>query len=100
MIYIQSRIGGRTENQDFYGTSLTKYGELIVVCDGMGGHNGGRQAAERAVEIILKSFSESDNKKPVEALKKAIESANSFIWNESKTSISNRVNDAFELCRK
>lgn len=82
---IQSLIGGRAENQDFYGTEQTQYGELIVVCDGMGGHNGGRHAAETAVQIILKSVLESNNKKPVDALKKAIENANSFIWKESQT---------------
>ncbi len=27
---IQSLIGGRTENQDFYGTAQTQYGELII----------------------------------------------------------------------
>ena len=84
-LYIQSLIGGRAENQDFYGTAQTQYGELIVVCDGMGGHNGGRHAAEKAVQIILNSVLESNNKKPVDALKKAIENANSFIWKESQT---------------
>jgi serine/threonine protein phosphatase PrpC len=87
MIYIQSKTGGRTENQDFYGTAKTPYGELIVVCDGMGGHNGGRHAAEKAVQIILNSLLISSNKKPVEALNKAIENANSFIWKESQSFI-------------
>lgn len=87
MIYIQSKIGGRSENQDFYGTSQTHYGKLIVVCDGMGGHNGGRHAAEKAVQIILNSLLKSSNIKPVDAIKKAIENANSFIWKESQTFI-------------
>lgn len=37
MTYIQSHIGGRTENQDFYGSAQTRFGELIIVCDGMEG---------------------------------------------------------------
>lgn len=36
MINIQSRIGGRQENQDFYGTAKTKFGDLIVVGDEKG----------------------------------------------------------------
>lgn len=35
MTYIQSNIGGRNENQNFYGSGQTKFGELLVVCDGM-----------------------------------------------------------------
>src|SRR5450759_983119 len=83
MINIQSKIGGRTENQDFYGTTQTQYGELIVVCDGMGGHNGGRHAAELAVQIVLEEVSKCDDTNPVNALKSAIEKANTTIWEES-----------------
>lgn len=80
---IQSLIGGRTENQDFYGTTQTQYGELIIVCDGMGGHNGGRHAAELAVHTILEELLKSNEKNPAIALQSAIETANVAIWNES-----------------
>ena len=83
-LYIQSKTGGRLENQDFYSSIQTQYGELIVVCDGMGGHNGGLHAAETAVQIILEEVSKSENPKPVNALHAAISKANTSIWEESR----------------
>ena len=38
--FIDSRIGGRKENQDSAGLKETKLGYLVVVCDGMGGVQG------------------------------------------------------------
>ena len=81
MINIQSRIGGRQENQDFYGTAKTKFGDLIVVGDGMGGHNGGRYAAELAVNTILKFIETTPETEPQNALQNAINEANTTIWN-------------------
>lgn len=34
--YLDSRQGGRSENQDFAGVAETPFGTLILVCDGMG----------------------------------------------------------------
>lgn len=84
MINIQSKIGGRSENQDFYGATQTPYGELIVVCDGMGGHNGGQQAAEMAVHTILEELLKSTDTNPIITLQSAIEKSNVSIWNESQ----------------
>jgi len=88
MIYIQSNIGGRAENQDFYGSAQTKFGELIIVCDGMGGHNGGRYAAERALQIIIDELIKGNDKDMAQALQKAILKANEAIWQESNTNAS------------
>jgi len=85
MICIRSNIGGRSENQDFYGSTRTKSGELIIVCDGLGGHNGGRHAAVRAVEIIIEEILKSIDNNPVDALHSAIVNANNSIWNESNS---------------
>jgi serine/threonine protein phosphatase PrpC len=83
MIQIQSETGGRPENQDFYGSAQTPYGELIVVCDGMGGHNGGRHAAETAVKIIIEEVTISEVTNPENAIHAAISKANAAIWEES-----------------
>ncbi len=83
MTYIQSNIGGRIENQYFYGSAQTKFGELIVVCDGIGGHNGGRYAAEKAVQIIIDEVSTCIETIPTKALQKAILKANNEIWQQS-----------------
>ena len=88
MTYIQSNIGGRTENQDFYGSVQTKFGELIIICDGMGGHNGGRYAAERAVRIIIDEVIKSVDINPAKVLQEAILKANMAIWQESNTNAS------------
>lgn len=81
--HIQSKTGGRIENQDFYGSTQTQYGELIIVCDGMGGHNGGRHAAESAVQIIIEEVSKSKAVNPVDAVSEAITKANTAIWEEN-----------------
>jgi len=88
MTYIQSNIGGRSENQDFYGSAQTKFGELIVVSDGMGGYNGGRYAAEKAVQIIIEEVTKSNDTNLAKALQRAILKANETIWHESNTNIS------------
>jgi serine/threonine protein phosphatase PrpC len=83
MTYIQSKTGGRSENQDFYGSAQTHYGELIVICDGMGGYNGGRQAAETGVQLILEAVSKSEDPDPANTLQAAINKSNAAIWDES-----------------
>lgn len=54
--FIDSRIGGRKENQDAAGLRETKLGYLIVVCDGMGGMQGGSVASQLAVKNHRNSF--------------------------------------------
>ncbi len=88
MTYIQSNIGGRIESQDFYGSTQTKFGELLVICDGMGGHNGGKYAAEKAVEIIIEEVAKSNETNPEKALQVSILKANSAIWQESNINAS------------
>ena len=54
---IETRQGGRNENQDNAGFVDTPLGLLLVVCDGMGGGPGGRTASLMAVDTILNVLS-------------------------------------------
>jgi protein phosphatase len=70
----------RKENQDTFG--VFEFGDMsvLVVCDGMGGHVGGRQASSIAVRTIhdeLGSYTGGDVRG---ALRRAIEAANRAIY--------------------
>lgn len=79
--YIDSRTGGRKENQDCCGFIDTPLGLLITVCDGMGGGPGGKMAATLAVETILQTIRKaSPSDEPERVLKKAIKAANVLIY--------------------
>ena len=77
-----SIIGGRSENQDYYKISETGYGLVVVVCDGMGGTNGGRYAAETAANKILEEILASQGSDPKDVIKTAISNANTLISDE------------------
>ena len=77
---VESRIGGRDENQDSYGYRDVPMGAAIVVCDGMGGAQGGKYASMIAVNAILDYLSQQDeNCDTVNALHEAISYANMLI---------------------
>ena len=79
--YIESRIGGRSENQDSAGFKDVALGSLIVVCDGMGGGNGGSTASRLAVQTVIDDLSQANNyHDPVEKLEEAIKHANAVIY--------------------
>src|SRR5579859_1898740 len=43
-------------NEDAGDHRETRFGHLCVVCDGMGGHSGGREASNLALATILDAF--------------------------------------------
>lgn len=51
--FVESRKGGRPENQDYLDYRDTGWGFLIVVCDGMGGGPAGQVASSQAVSAII-----------------------------------------------
>ena len=78
--YCDSRQGGRAENQDCCWGGDTKFGLLLVVCDGMGGGPSGKLASSMAVNAIvdhLKEVPMSRDKR--EALREAVEASNTAL---------------------
>ena len=83
--FIDSRIGGRKENQDSAGIKDTQLGYLVVVCDGMGGMQGGSTASQLAVKTILETVGSADKQSnPSMTLIKAIRNANMAIIEEGQ----------------
>jgi len=64
-------------NEDACGHRETRFGHLCVVCDGMGGHAAGREAAELALSTIFETFDRAAaGSPPGQVLRAAIEEAN------------------------
>ncbi|MBK7629623.1 MAG: serine/threonine-protein phosphatase [Ignavibacteriales bacterium] len=61
-------------------------GLLAVLCDGVGGDNGGDLAARIALKSALHFFSASEGDDYLERVKLAIEESNSFVLNHSTAS--------------
>jgi protein phosphatase len=77
----------RTENQDSCGKFPADSndlnsgsGLLFVVADGMGGHRGGQQASQMAVNIINKFYFENSGVEIPERLRRALEETNAKIF--------------------
>jgi serine/threonine protein phosphatase PrpC len=63
-------------NEDACGHRQTRFGHLCVVCDGMGGHAAGREAAELALATIFEVFdAAADDAPPAHVLRAALEDA-------------------------
>jgi protein phosphatase len=64
-------------NEDAAGHRETRFGHLCVVCDGMGGHSGGREASNAALARIFEVFEQAPaDAIPRELLRDAIHHAN------------------------
>jgi serine/threonine protein phosphatase PrpC len=63
-------------NEDSCGYAETKLGHLCVLCDGMGGHYGGKEASRTAITTIFELFEQlPPSTSPSAALKSSIEEA-------------------------
>src|SRR5262245_2240281 len=64
-------------NEDAADHRETRLGHLCVVCDGMGGHASGREAASLALATIFERVEAApEGTPPAQALREAVEEAN------------------------
>lgn len=79
---VDSRKGGRLENQDTCGYADTPLGFLAVVCDGMGGGPGGKLASSASVDAIINYVRlQPATTNPRKALEEALRIANQSLLN-------------------
>lgn len=68
-------------NEDACGHRETRLGHLCVVCDGMGGHAAGREAAELALATIFEVFDRAaETDAPAAVLRAAVEEASRRVF--------------------
>ncbi len=91
-VYSKTDIGRRRQvNQDaFYTGEFSNGAVFAVVCDGMGGANGGDFASQKAASVIsdyiVRSYSPKMNSTSIEnLLRAAVDSANTEIYDLAKT---------------
>lgn len=58
---VYSIIGNREYQQDFAGLLVKETGTLAVICDGMGGLNGGEVASREAVQLLIQDYEHADS---------------------------------------
>ncbi len=68
----------REKNEDKYIMDLQQ--KLFVICDGMGGHKGGKIASAMAAQVIERQYTSNDEQDRSVALNAAIIAANQKIW--------------------
>ena len=80
----------REMNQDYVYASVTPVGNLpnlLILADGMGGHNAGDYASRYTVEAIVDSVKRSRESSPITIIRTAIQQANRAVIEKSQTDI-------------
>lgn len=83
----ESLIGGRKSNQDRVGYAYANDTLLMVVADGMGGHQNGEVAAEIAVRVLIERFNREAKVNlgnPGHFLRIALEAAHTAVGNYTR----------------
>ena len=70
----------REENEDMYAYFETVNGTFFIVCDGMGGIKGGKEAAETAIKEIEEFVSEEWFEEPLNLITESITRANNAVF--------------------
>ncbi len=88
---VQCNVGKeRSENQDRVTRASTPFGDLFVVADGVGGHQGGAEAAQAVVDGFARHLNAFGNLALAEALQNAIRAISSDLQQRSATNPSLR----------
>ncbi len=81
---VQTNVGKeRTENQDRVTRAATPYGDLFVVADGVGGHQGGSEAAQTVVDGFAKYLNANAALTLPEALQQSMRAISSDLQQRS-----------------
>ena len=78
----------RSSNQDFVYASEQQVGNLpnlLIVADGMGGHNAGDLASRCTVEAMVEYIEKAEETRPIPLLSMAIHYANDLVVEKART---------------